>query len=80
MKQSDQNTFKEFFLSRWYFTFIAVHLPEKELGRKVNDLDATEDGEASEESHRAADQTQLGHQGHLRHHICKRRCYNVEHI
>ena len=60
LKQSDQNTFKEFFLSHWYFAFIAVHLPEKELGRKVNDLDATEDGEASEESHCASDHTQLG--------------------
>ena len=53
---------------------------EEELGEEVENLDATEDGEAREESHRAADQTQLGHQGHLRHHTCKRRCYNVEHI
>ena len=65
MKQSDQNTFKEFFLSRWYFTFIAVHLPEKELGRKVNDLDATEDGEAREETHGAADQAKGSNKGHL---------------
>ena len=32
---------------------------EKELDSKVDNLDATEDGEASEESHRSSDQTQL---------------------
>ena len=39
--------------------------PQEELGCKVEDLDATEDGEASEESHCATNQTQLCHQGHL---------------
>ena len=39
--------------------------PQEELGCKVEDLDATEDGEAGEEAHRAPDETKLGHQGHL---------------
>ena len=38
---------------------------EKELDSKVDDLDSTEDGEASEESHCPSNQTQLGNQGHL---------------
>ena len=38
---------------------------EKELDSKVDDLDATEDGEACEEPHGASNHTQLGNQGHL---------------
>lgn len=38
---------------------------EKELDSKVDNLDATEDGETSEESHCASNKTQLGDQGHL---------------
>ena len=38
---------------------------EKELDSKVDDLDATEDGEASEESHCASNEAKLGNQGHL---------------
>ena len=38
---------------------------EKELDSKVDNLDATEDGETSEESHCASNKTQLGNQGHL---------------
>ena len=37
----------------------------KELNSKVNNLDPTEDGESSEQSHGAANQTKLGLQGHL---------------
>ena len=37
----------------------------EELGEVVEDLHATEDGEAGEESHGAADQTQLGVDCHL---------------
>ena len=35
--------------------------PEEE----VDDLDPTEDGEASEETHRSSDEAKLGFQGHL---------------
>ena len=38
---------------------------EKELDSKVDNLDATEDGEASEESHCASNEAKLGNQGHL---------------
>ena len=38
---------------------------EAELGGKVENLDATEDREAGEESHCASNHTQLGNQGHL---------------
>ena len=38
---------------------------EEELCKKVENLDATEDGEAREESHGAADQTQSSNKGHL---------------
>ena len=37
----------------------------EELGEVVDDLHAAEDGEAGEESHGAADQTQLGVDRHL---------------
>ena len=37
----------------------------EELGEVVDDLHAAEDGEAGEESHGAADQTQLGVDCHL---------------
>ena len=36
---------------------LSLHLPEKELPNKVENLDAAEDGEASEEPHRAANET-----------------------
>ena len=38
---------------------------EEELGEEVENLDATEDREAGEESHRASDQTKSSHKGHL---------------
>ena len=38
---------------------------EEELGEEVENLDAAEDGEAREESHGAADQTQSSNKGHL---------------
>ena len=38
---------------------------EEELGKEVENLDATEDGEAREEPHRAADQTKSTNEGHL---------------
>ena len=38
---------------------------EEELGKEVENLDATEDGEAREESHSAADQTKSSNKGHL---------------
>ena len=38
---------------------------EEELGKIVENLDATEDREASEESHRASDQTKSPDKGHL---------------
>ena len=44
----------------YIFLFLAAasHFsPEEELGGKVDDLDATEDGEAGEESHGASNQT-----------------------
>ena len=37
----------------------------EELDGVVDDLDPTEDGEAGEESHGAADEAELGLQGHL---------------
>ena len=37
----------------------------EEFDQVVNDLNATEDGEAGEEPHGAADEAELGHQGHL---------------
>ena len=37
----------------------------EELDGVVDDLDTTEDGEAGEESHGAADEAELGLQGHL---------------
>ena len=41
--------------------------PEREnpFGSKVENLNPTEDGEASEEPHGAADEAELGLQGHL---------------
>ena len=38
---------------------------EEELGKEVENLDATEDREASEKTHRTADQAQSANQGHL---------------
>ena len=38
---------------------------EEELGKKVENLDATEYREAGEESHRASDQTESSNKGHL---------------
>ena len=38
---------------------------EEELGKKVENLDATEDGEAREETHGAADQPKSTNEGHL---------------
>ena len=43
----------------------SLNFPKKELCSKVKNLNATEYGETSEESHCASDHTQLGHQGHL---------------
>ena len=37
----------------------------KQFDGEVDDLDPTEDGEAGEESHGAADKAELGFQGHL---------------
>ena len=37
----------------------------EELDGVVDDLDPTEDGEASEETHRSSDEAKLGFQGHL---------------
>ena len=46
--------------------FAAYPFPSvEELGGKVDNLDATEDREAGEESHCASNHTQLGNQGHL---------------
>ena len=73
LKQQDDKHIPVYILSYGYFAFIAVNLPEKELCSKVENLDATEDREASEESHRASNKTQLGNQGHLsRKGQCKR--------
>ena len=36
-----------------------------EFSKKVEDFDAAEDGEAGEETHGAANEAQLGHQGNL---------------
>ena len=43
------------------------HHPErgKELDGVVDDLDPTEDGEASEETHHSSNEAELGFQGHL---------------
>ena len=38
---------------------------EEELGKEVENLDPTEDGEAREESHCAANQTKSTNEGHL---------------
>ena len=38
---------------------------EEELGEEVENLDATEDGEAREETHGAADQPKGSNKGHL---------------
>ena len=38
---------------------------EEELGEEVENLDATEDGEAREEPHRAANQAKGSNKGHL---------------
>ena len=38
---------------------------EEELGEEVENLDAAEDGEAREETHRAADQAKGSNKGHL---------------
>ena len=38
---------------------------EEELGEEVENLDATEDGEAREETHGASDQTKGSNKGHL---------------
>ena len=38
---------------------------EEELGEEVENLDATEDREAGEESHRAANQAKGSNKGHL---------------
>ena len=38
---------------------------EEELGEEVENLDSAEDGEAREESHRAADQPKGSNKGHL---------------
>ena len=42
-----------------------LHFLKKEFNSKVKDLDSTEDGKASEESHCTTNDTQLSHQGHL---------------
>ena len=46
-----------------------VRVPHPERGEEpdgvVDDLDPTEDGEASEETHRPPDEAKLGLQGHL---------------
>ena len=38
---------------------------EEELGEEVENLDATEDGEAREETHGATDQAKSSNKGHL---------------
>ena len=47
--------------------FLSSNMPKghEELGEVVDDLYSAEDGEAGEESHGAADQTQLGVGCHL---------------
>ena len=49
--------------------FLPVNLSgsqgHEKLHGKVDDLNSTEDGEAGEEPHGAADQTEHGLQGHL---------------
>ena len=59
-------SFKNFMSQRatWYILsyhlfvcLLSLYLPEKELPNKVENLDAAEDGEASEEPHRAANET-----------------------
>ena len=51
------------------FSFLLIRLGqsewEEELGKEVENLDATEDGEAREEPHRATDQTKSTNEGHL---------------
>ena len=52
------------------FLYCVSHItnhPERgeELDGVVDDLDPTEDGEASEETHRSSDEAKLGFQGHL---------------
>ena len=42
---------------------------EEELGEKIKNLDATEDREASEESHRSSDQSKSSNKGHLEIHF-----------
>ena len=50
-----------------YLAFISwINPTEKELSNKVYDLNSTEDGEASEESHCAFNHTHLCHQGNLK--------------
>ena len=44
----------------------SLNFPKKELCSKVKNLDSTKNGKASEESHRASNHTQLGHQSHLK--------------
>ena len=64
-----------FFFQLFIFLFIGSSLklreelrlnsPQKEFCCKIDNLDSTEDGEASEESHRSSNQTQLANKGHL---------------
>ena len=50
-----------FFFQLFIFLFIgsSPNSPQKEFCCKIDNLDATEDGEAGEESHRPSDKTQL---------------------
>ena len=50
----------------YWSSHITNHLEGgEELDGVVDDLDPTEDGEASEETHRSSDEAKLGFQGHL---------------
>ena len=48
-----------------FLALMVFYLSEKELGGKVNNFDATEDREASKESHGTTNETQLRNKGHL---------------
>ena len=60
------------------------HEGHEEFGEEVDNLHATEDGEAGEESHGAADQTQLGVDCNLNIPlyliICRRVKVDVDHL
>ena len=60
------------------------HEGHEEFGEEVDNLHATEDGEAGEESHGAADQTQLGVDCHLHVSLylieCRRVKVDLDHL